>query len=56
VFLFLAVNREVALQDTCPINMNYTDKHINITSLSNGTDFDNNGISSFDNGLVITIY
>jgi len=47
VFLFLAVNREVALQDTCPINMNYTDKYINTNGLSNDTNFDNNAISCF---------
>jgi len=51
VFLFLAVNREVALQDTCPINMNYTDKYINTNGLSNDTNFDNNAISFSDNGL-----
>jgi len=31
--------------------MNYTDKYINTNNLSNGTNFDNNAISFFDNGL-----
>jgi len=51
VFLFLAVNREVTLQDTCSINMNYTDKYINTNGLSNDTNFDNNAIALFDSRL-----